>query len=352
MNRWVRPVITTMVTLLVVGGIGFWWQRSHREGIHFSADFVSTIGVYPGSDVRILGVPEGSIDSVRPAGNMVVVRMHLNPGVRVQADTAAAIVSPSLVADRYIQLTGVYQHGPALTNGAVIPLSRTATPVEIDQLYKSLTQITSALGPNGANKKGALSEFLATAAANLDGNGVNFNKTITGLAKASSALNGSQKDFFGTVDNLEQFTTMLSKNNAALSSVNGELASVSKVLADDRQSFGAALKNLGEALGLVQTFIKNNRDALTDNVGKLAAFAKNLASEQTSLAAALKVAPLLTQNFANAYDANDNVLMGRGDLNELTIWADTGTTSSTARTTQKSSAPPTLLPGVGGGGGS
>jgi virulence factor Mce-like protein len=265
----------------------------------------------------------------------------------VQADNDAAIVSPNLVSDRYIQLTGVYQHGPALANHALIPLSRTATPVEIDQLYKSLTQITSALGPNGANRTGALSDFLATAAANLDGNGVNFNKTISGLAKASSALNGSQKNFFATVDNLEQFTTMLSKNNAALSSVNSELASVSGVLANDRQSFGAALSNLGSALGLVQTFIRNNRAALSENVDKLATFAKNLASEQTSLAAALKVAPLLTQNFANAYDAKNNVLRGRGDLNELTIWADTATTSSTAHLSGKTSAPPTLLPGAG-----
>ncbi|WP_338179822.1 MCE family protein [Jatrophihabitans sp.] len=349
MSRWTRPLITTLVLVIVAAGGVFWWHSSHRDGIHFSAAFIGTVGVYPGSGVRILGVPVGEVDSVRPAGTEVIVTMHLDHGVSVRADTEAAIVSPNLVSDRYVQLTGVYTGGPKLAAGARIPLDRTATPVEIDQLYKSLVQVTTALGPKGANSKGALSDFLRTSAANLTGNGTDFNKTITALSKASTTLNGSQKDFFATVDNLESFTANLAKNNSALSSVNTSLASVSQVLADDRQTFGEALNELGKALGVVQSFIRDNRAALTTDVDKLAVFAKNLAGEQSELAAALKTAPLLTQNFANAYDAKDNVLLGRGDLNELSVWAANGTTSSSARSSSSSSstAPPTLLPGVG-----
>ena len=75
---------------------------------------------------------------------------------------------PSVVSDRYIQLAPVYTGGPAMSDNATIPRDRTATPVELDQLYTSLNKLATSLGPNGANSKGALSNLLNTAAANLE----------------------------------------------------------------------------------------------------------------------------------------------------------------------------------------
>ncbi len=52
-------------------------------------------------------------------------------------------------------------------------------PVEVDQLYRSVKELSDALGPDGANKTdgtgrvGAVSELVATGAANLQGNGEN-----------------------------------------------------------------------------------------------------------------------------------------------------------------------------------
>ena len=77
------------------------------------------------------------------------------------------VVAPSVVSDRYVQLTDLSRGGPRLADGAVIPESRTATPVELDELYASLDTLVTALGPDGANNEGALSELLDTGAANL-----------------------------------------------------------------------------------------------------------------------------------------------------------------------------------------
>ena len=44
---------------------------------------------------------------------------------------------------------------------------RTAVPLELDQIYSSLDDLTVALGPNGANKKGALTDLLDTTAREL-----------------------------------------------------------------------------------------------------------------------------------------------------------------------------------------
>lgn len=338
---WVKWTTRLLIVAVLAAAIGFWWYRVHRTGLHLSAQFASAVGVYPGSDVRMLGVGVGAVDSVHPDGTYVTIDMHLDPGVKLAADSKAVIVAPNLVSDRYVQLTGVYTSGPTFRSGDTIPLADTATPVELDTLYRNLIQLTGALGPAGANKNGALSDFINTAAANLRGNGKDFNTTVGNLAQAASTLSATKDDLFLTISHLSDFTGMLATNNNGLIKVNDELAAVTQVLSNDRESFATAIHELGIALDKVQHFVRDNRHAISYNVAKLDVVAQTLAAQRDNLARSLRAAPLLVQNLINAYDPKTKLLTGRTNLNELSIWAkDTSGTSST-------SGPPTLLPGTG-----
>jgi phospholipid/cholesterol/gamma-HCH transport system substrate-binding protein len=338
---WAKWTTRLVVVAILAAAIGFWWYRANRTGMHLAAQFSAAVGVYPGSDVRMLGVAVGAVDSVHADGTYVTIDMHLNPGVKLAADSKAVIVSPNLVSDRYVQLTGVYQSGAQFESGATIPLSDTATPVELDTLYRNLISLTGALGPEGANKTGALSDLINTAAANLNGNGKNFNDTVGNLAKAASTLTSTKDDLFLTISHLSDFTGMLATNNNGLIKVNDELASVTQVLSDDRQSFGDAIHELGIALDKVQGFVHDNRSAISENVAKLSVVAQTLAKQRNGLVKSLRAAPLLVQNLINAYDPTNKAITGRVNLNELSIWAKTaGSASST-------DGPPTLLPGTG-----
>lgn len=316
-------VLAVVGALLVVAamGAGFWYYVSGRaDQTHFSALFTESVGVYPGSDVRVLGVAVGTVDAVTPKGTVVEVDMHLDSGISVTADTRAVIISPSLVSDRYVQLTGVYSSGPKLTDGTVIPLSRTATSVEIDQLTTSVIQLTKALGPDGANRKGALADLLDVGAANLRGNGAALRKTISRLSAAAGTLANNRGDLFKTIDNLATFTRTLARDDSSVRGLNTSLAAVSGVLARDRESFVAALRELSTALTTVRQFIVAHRAALTANVRKLAVITQILSTERDSLAQALRAAPLAVGNLINAYDPAHHTLTGRGDLNELELW--------------------------------
>ena len=72
------------------------------------------------------------------------------------ADAKAAIVTPTLTADRFVQIAPAYTDGPVLEDNAKIALPETGTPVELDRIYQSLSDLTQALGPNGANRNGSL----------------------------------------------------------------------------------------------------------------------------------------------------------------------------------------------------
>ena len=349
-QRWRRVytyLVVAIVVLAAVGGGVWWYVDAHADQTKFSAMFSESIGIYPGSDVKVLGVPVGSVDSITPEGTQVQITMHLDKGVQVRADTLAVIIAPSLVSDRYIELTGVYQpgsHEPTLQDGATIPVDRTRDPVEIDQLSGNIVKLTEALGPNGANKNGALSDLLNVGAANLRGNGTYIKQTIDRLGQAAGTLSDSKDDLFKTVSNLASFTQLLARNDSSVAGLNRSLASVSLVLAQDRKSFAAALHQLTGALDKVKRFINDNRDLISVNVKRLAVITQTLSNERDSLAQALRTAPLAVDNLINAYDPTNNVLAGRADLNELTLWRN-ATASGAAAT--PASAPPLLLPSSG-----
>ena len=319
-----------VLALVVTVAVGWVFRNPGTKQI--SAYFNEAVGVYPGSDVRILGVPVGAIDSVTPVGRQVRVTMTVDSGVPVPARAKALVVAPSVVSDRYVQLTPVYSGGAQIADGATIPASRTATPAELDQIYSSLNQLATALGPNGVNQDGALSDLLNTGAANLDGNGQALGNTISQLGAATRTLSDSQGDFFGTVDNLQQFTTMLKDNDGQVREAEQQLAQVSGFLADDRQDLGAALNELATALGQVQGFINSNRDEIQSNVDKLASISQLLVNQRASLAEMLDAAPLAVTNVLNAYDPANRTLDGRGDLNELSMGTPATGPATTAPT--------------------
>lgn len=311
-----RFIAGACVLALVVAA-GLWWAFTAMDGRKVTAHFAAAVGVYPGGDVRVLGVKVGTIDEVTPEGKTVKVVFTVDRDVRVPEDAQAVVVAPSVVSDRYVQLTPAYTGGPVLGDDAVIPRERTATPVELDELYSSLDKLTTALGPNGANADGALADLLNSAAKNLEGNGQALNDTLKNLGQATRTLSGSKEDLFATVDNLQKFTAMLAANDSQVRDFNQQLADVSKLLADERGDLGAALSELATALGQVQGFVKDNREALKSNVDKLASITQVLVNQRAALAETLDVAPLALGNLQNSYNAASGTLDTRANINEL-----------------------------------
>lgn len=358
-----RRIISAVAAVAVVAALiagGRLLDQATHPGTRITAYFSESIGIYPGSDVRILGVRVGTVDAVQPDGAEVRVILTVDNGVPVPAGADAVVVAPSVVSDRYVQLTPAYTSGPRLASGAVIPLSRTAVPVEIDQIYADLNQLATALGPSGANKHGALSNLITTGQANLAGNGSYLKSMLTQYAGLSKTLGGSAGNIASTITSLEQFTAMLERNDDQVQLAEQQLAQVSGYLSGERDQLSAAISTLAGALAQVQQFIASNRSLLTANVNKLASITDILSSERASLAEALDDAPLAADNLLNAYDATTKTLDGRADLNEFSMTA-AGTTAASDEsaassgpagsvavlTSEIAGLPPLPLPSVG-----
>ena len=238
-------IVAAVVVLAILIGVGAYALFGGGGTKTVTANFASAVGVYPGTPVKILGVPVGEVSKVSPHGDSVAIELTYDSKYKVPANAVSLIVANSLVSDRYIQLAPAYDGtGATLPDGAKIPLARTASPAELDDIYGALDKLSVALGPNGSNKTGSLSTFLKVASANLDGNGAALGNSITALSQAATTLSNGREDLFGTVKNLQAFTQALSDSDAQVRHFEQQLAQVAGDLADERADLGSALHNL------------------------------------------------------------------------------------------------------------
>ncbi|MHB1739949.1 MAG: MCE family protein [Actinomycetes bacterium] len=309
-----RLLAGALVLAVAAGGAVAFWPTPPM--VHASAYFSRVVGLYPGSDVRILGVKVGTVTAVHPEGTAVLVDFSYAARYRVPAGAQAVIMAPSLVSDRYVQLIPGYRGGPVLADGATIPLARTAVPVELNRTYASLNDLLVALGPTGANLNGALSRLIDTGAANLAGQGASVHQTVTQLSQATQTLANGRGDLFATVRNLQVLTAALARDDPQVRLLTTQLATVAAQLAGERQDLGAALADLAVALGDVADFVRTNRAALGTNVTALAAVTSVLVRQRAALAQFLDGAPVALSNLQLAYNPASGTLDTRNNTQQ------------------------------------
>ncbi|MEE2031924.1 MCE family protein [Rhodococcus chondri] len=312
----IAVVALVVAAVVVLAGV-LWWVFTRAGTTNITAYFDKGVGIYEGSDVRVLGVEVGKVTAVEPQGDVVKVDLRVNRGIDIPADAKAVQITPSVVADRYVQLTPAYTGGDTMADGAVIDRDRTATPVEVDELYVSIDELSRALGPEGANADGALTQFVEIGAENLEGNGAALGQSIEQLSAAARTLNGSRDDLFGTIENLQIFVSALAANDQQVREFNTQLADLSGFLAGERDNLGLALNQLSVTLGDVAGFVRDNQAALKDNVDALVPITQTLSDKRESLVNSLTLLPLAVSNLVNSYDAEAGVLSSRLVLTDL-----------------------------------
>jgi phospholipid/cholesterol/gamma-HCH transport system substrate-binding protein len=308
-SRWQRPIAFLATMIVVVGGLTVMLRGGQTDRLTVTAHFPRTVGLYAGSSVRILGVKVGTVRSITPDGPSVKVVLDLPLDTPVPADATAVIIPPSLVSDRYVELTPVYDGGARMTDGAVIDDDHTMTPVELDEILSSLDGLLVALGPDGANADGSLGHLVDVGARTLGkGGGKDFNDTIVNLATAVRTLANNKGDLAGVITNLAAFTHILAKNDSKIRVLTRDLAAATRFLAGERAALGQALKNLSIALGEVASLVREHRADLGDDIRVLGQVTQVVVKHRASLIEALDVLPLGAANLASTVNTEAHTL--------------------------------------------
>ena len=310
--------LAAVLAVLGVAGAAFVVYQSFWRPKTITAYFTTATAIYPGDQVRVSGVKVGKITSIRPEGDLVRVTLHVDRDVRVPDDAKAVIVAQNLVSARYVQLAPAYHGGgPTMRDGAVIPVGRTAVPVEWDEVKAQLTRLATDLGPSSQVSTPSVARFIDSAANALDGNGEKLRQTLAELSGVGRILANGSGNIVDIINNLQVFVTALRDSNQQVVSFENRLATLTSVLDDGRSDLDAALTDLSSVVGEVQRFVSGSRDQLSEQVQRLADVTKNLVDHRTDLENLLHVAPNAFANFYNAYNPDTGDTIGSIVINNF-----------------------------------
>ena len=134
----------------------------------------------------------------------------------IPRDVKAVVRSPSILADRSLELVGNYSGGPQLKAGECIPLSRSFTQQSISRVIGSATDFVNAINPGGStNIKDALKGIDQA----VQGNGQRANEL---LIRSSALLDNPDQataELGAITRNMAELTSMIRANRGPLKKI-------------------------------------------------------------------------------------------------------------------------------------
>lgn len=280
------------------------------------ANFSNGVDLYPSSPVTVLGVNVGTIESVENQADHVVVTMRVNNKYPIPAGAGAAVVGQSLLGERYVQFSPSYTGGPRLTDGSLVPLSRTTVPVSSDEVLAGLKKFLGAINPNGA------ADLVTNLAQVLGGNGAQLNDLIHNASGTLQLLADKGNDLGQLNGSLAQLTGALDTRTQTISKLIQDYNTVSAVLIQNGgQTLGDTITQLNNASAQVADLLSPNLAGLHDDLGVLTTAGRTLDRNLASLDQANAASVNLFAAAHRAYDPQGNWL-------RLNIQSDPNTTSS------------------------
>lgn len=269
-----------------------------------TAYFDGTAGLFVGNEVTVLGVPVGEVTDVEAEGDRVKVTINVtDDDLKLPKDVGAVIVARSVATDRVVEFTPVFQEGAEASGDISIPLERTKTPVEWDEILGALDKFTKGLsGKDG--KAGALGHLLEVGAGALEGTGPLANQTLKDLASAAQVLADHRGDITGSIDNLATLTSVLSANETTIDAFATNVTQAVELFNDTKDELGSSLTALSKALDSLGAFIKENRKGLKTAVVGLTDVTDNVLAHEKELKEAVEQLPIAFENLGKTVRTN------------------------------------------------
>lgn len=153
MSRNAVETVMGAVVLLVAAVFLFFAYTTSRvhavSGYEVTARFTRVEGLRDGGDVRVSGIKVGSVVSqtLDPKTFLAVVRMSIDPSVKLPVDTVATIASAGLLGDKYLALEPGNEDQTIPAGGTI---EHTQAPMSLESL---IGQYIFSQGQGGGQQK-------------------------------------------------------------------------------------------------------------------------------------------------------------------------------------------------------
>lgn len=182
-----RPLSIAVLAIVLIASTSAAVVVRDRSGPTGCAEMADSVGLYPGNNVTMRGVPIGSVTEIEPQNGHVVVRFRLDEAVAFPADVSAVTTSDSIVTDRRLEIPSGRISGPAWDLNRCIPLSRTHTPRSVSDAYAAFDKLSrevTAAAASSPEQRDLVRNAMTKVNDSLRGTSADFNGAVQGLAAA------------------------------------------------------------------------------------------------------------------------------------------------------------------------
>jgi ABC-type transporter Mla subunit MlaD len=236
------------------------------EGYTATATFENATTLRPTSPVRIAGVNVGKVTGVEPDGDGAKVTFSVDDEGLPIHDDATITIRPRLFLEGnfFLDLRPGSPSAPDLPDGGDIPVTQTATAVQLDEILTSLQQpdrrnlgklldgYSSALDdePTAAEDKGQDPDVQGESAAQaLNDSFVYGGRAGKSSSQVSQALLGTEAgDLSGLIDASGRVFEKLASQESELSSLITNFSITAGAFADESESLDATLRELAPTI--------------------------------------------------------------------------------------------------------
>ncbi|GAA1607413.1 MCE family protein [Kribbella sancticallisti] len=231
-----------------------------------TVEFSDVLDLVPKSTVKVDDVTVGTVEKVWLEGYVAKVRVKLPKSLELPDNARATIRQTSLLGEKFVSLappSGSEKPRGKLENGELIPLSRTTSNVEVEQVLSALSlllngggvaqlqiitqELNKALTGNEPAIRSVLTQ-LNTFVGTLDKNKQQIVTAITALDGLAKKLNAQKATLATAIDSLPKSIATLDKQRAALVKTLQALATLgntaTRVITASQKDLVANLRSL------------------------------------------------------------------------------------------------------------
>ncbi|MFH8220582.1 MCE family protein [Streptomyces sp. NPDC018057] len=309
-----------------------------------TAELDDVLSLVPQAAVKVDDVAVGRVTAISLDGWKARVTMKINGDVRLPSDAGARLEQSSLLGEKYVQLVAPAKDTSTthLTDGSVIPVSRTGRNTEVEEVFGALSLL---LNGGGVNQLKTITQELNTA---LGGREPQVRSMLQRVNTLVTDLDQHRDDITDALDSVNRLAATLAHRKTDVQTVLTGLSPGLKTLDEQRGALLTMLRSLDTLSGVAVSTVNASKDDMVADLKALAPTLKALADAGADLPDSLQV--LLT------YPFTDEVMTGiKGDyLNVyLNMAAVPGTQiipplvpGSTASPAPTGSAPPAARRGL------
>ncbi|MDT5073178.1 MAG: phospholipid/cholesterol/gamma-HCH transport system substrate-binding protein [Mycobacterium sp.] len=257
-----------------------------------------TLALNVNSRVRVADVFVGSVRAIELKNWVATLTLDVEPGLKLPADTRAAIGQTSLLGSQHVELTPpANASGPLLKSGDTIPLDHSSSFPTTERTLASIGTILTGGGiPN--------LETIQTEVANiLTGRGDQIREFLGRLDTFTAELNNQRQDITRAIDSTNRLLSVVAQRNDTLDRVLTEFPPLIKHFADTRDLFADAVIALGRVSKATNDALSPANPDITANLKNLQRPLVQLGKASPYLLGALKVigtAPFSIENVPKA----------------------------------------------------